>query len=854
MKWEELGPLNAPCFGLSVWCSLSLGRADVADVASSWNRCRGEAHVDFQQAFKCWCQLSCDFMLMCSLVKNLGCRISTRSIFLCQFFLGCIRFNFSFTCEFNLFFSRLKVQHVTWLWTSHKWPWDSPRSWPSSFPWRSDTMLDSCADFFDRAVKLGVTDPEIQNLKTLGYDTFGKLAFATNFTPGQADESSLVQLAKDITGVDPPPLNRLPVVRRPFFESYTLAAADMQQRLERKDDSVPRKLATAERAARYHDQVRRLAGIDMSGELEPSNALIDLVYHMTEEDQLRYVRWEECTKRDQELMGIKSDPVWKPDSSGLIRETKVQAELQAETDTDLKLRLALQRRSLAFDQARLCDYNTFERWTQVIWRPTPRSHQMDTSKSRWSNCTVQICSCSSRWWRIQGLESNPLEATSRWKRPLNGRSMLPTCVCAFNPCKDPRREKLRHRKMSPRKPRAPMTSPSSRRLSRTCRARWKISAMHLRARPLQRERRAKGKDVATWSSCHHNWLGCPLRLLKVSRYAMTTIWKAVQEPNKEKSARKDGTCACAGGARNLTPRQSTRCSDRMAPPPCLLGGWSAVFMMSRVALARSWFALNYARAVPGCPSIYMEQVSVFLLLIIRRIVTNSFFLQYNSICQVMIALNNFKASLGIPTAHFTFTLLRGVEHVQGQERSESRLGCVDVESLTPNLWGQSVTLTVCRRCPGCHCSEFNWPMLCMQTFVESLIFLSIVSFQLRTRLEVICGIHAGFAKLFNDINCFRYLFSSACMGAFETNGPRSMSITVPSAALHWLVTLPMFTNLGELQAHNQVGSSIQQMRLSTLLYSVNVLQQSLPVWPKSTVSFSFHVNSLSLNTTWNPNV
>lgn len=83
-------------------------------------------------------------------------------------------------------------------------------------------MLDSCADFFDRAVKLGVTDPEIQNLKTLGYDTFGKLAFATNFTPGQADESSLVQLAKDITGVDPPPLNRLPVVRRLFFESYWL--------------------------------------------------------------------------------------------------------------------------------------------------------------------------------------------------------------------------------------------------------------------------------------------------------------------------------------------------------------------------------------------------------------------------------------------------------------------------------------------------------------------------------------------------------------------------------------------------------------------------------------------------------
>lgn len=99
-------------------------------------------------------------------------------------------------------------------------------------------------------------------------------------------------------------------MRRLFFESYSLAAADMQLRVERKDDRIPSKLANAERSARYEDQRRRLSGVDISGELEPSNSLIDIVYNMTEEDQLCYVRWEECTKRDQELMGIKSDPVW----------------------------------------------------------------------------------------------------------------------------------------------------------------------------------------------------------------------------------------------------------------------------------------------------------------------------------------------------------------------------------------------------------------------------------------------------------------------------------------------------------------------------------------------------------------
>lgn len=50
-----------------------------------------------------------------------------------------------------------------------------PRSWPSFLPEGVFIMLDSCADFLDRAVKLGVDDAEINNLKALGYDTFGKL-------------------------------------------------------------------------------------------------------------------------------------------------------------------------------------------------------------------------------------------------------------------------------------------------------------------------------------------------------------------------------------------------------------------------------------------------------------------------------------------------------------------------------------------------------------------------------------------------------------------------------------------------------------------------------------------------------
>ena len=65
------------------------------------------------------------------------------------------------------------------------------------------------------------------------------------------------------------------------------------------------------------------------------------------------------------MMGMKSDPVWKPDHTGSIRESRVTLATPADTSTDLLLRSAPQRRSLAFElQTR--EYNMFERWTDTL--------------------------------------------------------------------------------------------------------------------------------------------------------------------------------------------------------------------------------------------------------------------------------------------------------------------------------------------------------------------------------------------------------------------------------------------------------------------------------------------------------
>ena len=52
--------------------------------------------------------------------------------------------------------------------------------------------------------------------------------------------------------------------------------------------------------------------------------MIDLASEIYETGVVVYIPWEKCTKRDQEMVGAKSDRVWKPDANGNIREISEQ--------------------------------------------------------------------------------------------------------------------------------------------------------------------------------------------------------------------------------------------------------------------------------------------------------------------------------------------------------------------------------------------------------------------------------------------------------------------------------------------------------------------------------------------------
>ena len=228
--------------------------------------------------------------------------------------------------------------------------------------------LDSEAVFAERALELGLLQAELDVLKAAGWASYARFAFSCHYSPGQADDQPFQRMAARVTGVGAaePPEDRLPVIRRLFWESFTLAAAEMKARVDRREDDAPRKLAAPERTARHSEQQKRLVGILIEGEREPSFSLIDRLVQMAEENVLRYIAWQDCPKREQELQGVRVDPTWKPDASGIVREVRVPGELKADVSDNLLLKLTLERRSLAFDQTALVSYHKFEAWHTIL--------------------------------------------------------------------------------------------------------------------------------------------------------------------------------------------------------------------------------------------------------------------------------------------------------------------------------------------------------------------------------------------------------------------------------------------------------------------------------------------------------
>ena len=224
--------------------------------------------------------------------------------------------------------------------------------------------------FRARALQIGIAANIYDLLDAASISTFGTFAFSCAFQPGTGDEAPFVKLITDVLS-RPPTIGELAMLRRLFFESHAVCLQDMKNRVDRPTDSTPTKVLPAERASRYQDQVQRLSGFDISGPLEPSYALIDTVFAMVESNELKYIPIYKLTSREQEVLGENEDEELKEYTVRIkkgdlaIREKDIT--VRADLTSDLRVRFALQRRALAFDQAGLISWELHDKWISSLF-------------------------------------------------------------------------------------------------------------------------------------------------------------------------------------------------------------------------------------------------------------------------------------------------------------------------------------------------------------------------------------------------------------------------------------------------------------------------------------------------------
>lgn len=232
--------------------------------------------------------------------------------------------------------------------------------------------MESKASFTARAKEVGIPDALFTEMETAGLDTFNKLAYICAANPSSGDDTKLKQalealLSHEITAI------QMISFRQLWFEAYTLAMTELEERVKKTPMDVPKSLPLAERMARIQRQKARLTGLVLDQFLEPAHCLVDKAHAMIEDGVLVHLPLEKCLSRHDEIQNQKTEQQVTFDSQGNLKITKKAADLSCDTTGELRLRQALTRKALAFDQAGLCSFGKLEEWHTQMMNATMRT-------------------------------------------------------------------------------------------------------------------------------------------------------------------------------------------------------------------------------------------------------------------------------------------------------------------------------------------------------------------------------------------------------------------------------------------------------------------------------------------------
>ena len=232
-------------------------------------------------------------------------------------------------------------------------------------------LVESNAAFVQRCGEIDPTGDFGTALANQNLTTFSSLAFSMGTPQTPPSDQQFTALAATVFGGGAT-LGQTSMLRRLHFEATTLMIASIKQKVDGetadKAESV-KKIPAAEKRYRLQQQERRLAGIVISGELEPSHQLLDLANNILETGSIIWIAPSRCTKRSDEVqLAIKDRPSSVQIENQQLKIAQLGDDFKADYGSEIKLQWCWQRRGLAMDQCRMLSWSIHDAWVHQLFR------------------------------------------------------------------------------------------------------------------------------------------------------------------------------------------------------------------------------------------------------------------------------------------------------------------------------------------------------------------------------------------------------------------------------------------------------------------------------------------------------
>ena len=212
-----------------------------------------------------------------------------------------------------------------------------------------------------------------------GWDSFGDFAFCTSDPTGKDGQIFTQEVIEVLlTMSDTEQAKLVPRLRRLYAQAYTVATQFMAEQANPQGTNERMVMNPADRAHRTQALRSNISGFTVSGPNLPANTLIDRFVTMLIKNIVKYVAWNKCVSRDQELLE-------EPEIKGLriTPEGLLQQDAVPDPTTDVTGEwlwdYALRRRAGAGDISGLINFATMDSWHETLkayaLKPAPPGHR-----------------------------------------------------------------------------------------------------------------------------------------------------------------------------------------------------------------------------------------------------------------------------------------------------------------------------------------------------------------------------------------------------------------------------------------------------------------------------------------------